>query len=58
MMHRGIVLAIVALPLFFYHGNAQDAPKGWHLLDYSQDAYNGISLNKAYTKAGTKPPNP
>jgi cell wall-associated protease len=60
MMHRGIVLAIVALPLFFYHGNAQDAPKGWHLLDYSQDAYNGISLNKAYTflKSRNKTPKP
>ncbi len=49
-MHRGIVLAIVVLPLFFYQGNAQsDAPKGWHLLDYSQDSFYGISLNKAYT---------
>ncbi len=48
-MHRGIVLAIVAMPLFFLHANAQsDAPKGWHLLDPSQDAYYGISLNKAY----------
>ncbi len=50
MMHRGIVLAIVALPLFFYHGNAQtEAPKGWHLLDYAQDSFYGISLEKAYT---------
>lgn len=50
MTHRGIVLAIVVLPLFFYQGNAQsDAPKGWHLLDYSQDSFYGISLNKAYT---------
>lgn len=48
-MHRGIALAIVVLPLFFYQGNAQtDAPKGWHLLDYSQDSFYGISLNKAY----------
>jgi subtilisin family serine protease len=50
MMHRGIVLAIVALPLFFYQGNAQyEVPKGWHLLDYSQDSFYGISLNQAYT---------
>ncbi len=49
-MHRGIVLAFVAWPLFFYVGNAQsDAPKGWHLLDLSQDSYYGISLNKAYS---------
>lgn len=50
MMHRGIVLAIVALPLFSYRGTAQsEAPKGWHLLDYKQDAFYGISLNKAYS---------
>src|SRR6478609_8218945 len=49
MMHRGIVLAIVALPLFFYQGNAQEAPRGWHLLDYAKDSFYGISLNKAYT---------
>ena len=49
-MHRGIVLAILALPLFFYQGHAQaDAPKGWHLLDFTNDSYYGISLNKAYT---------
>ncbi len=33
-MYRGIVLAIVALPLSFCQVNAQsEAPKGWHLLD-------------------------
>ncbi len=48
-MRRGIVLAIVALPLFFYQGNAQEAPRGWHLMDYAQDSFYGISLNKAYT---------
>ena len=49
-MHRGIVLAIVALPLFFYQGNAQqEAPKGWHLLDYARDSFYGISLNNAYS---------
>ncbi|MEO8174864.1 MAG: S8 family peptidase [Sediminibacterium sp.] len=50
MMRRGIVLAIVAMPLFFYQGIAQsEAPKGWHLLDYSKDSFYGISINKAYT---------
>ncbi|NCI50781.1 S8 family serine peptidase [Sediminibacterium roseum] len=50
MMHRGIVLAIVALPLFFSEGNAQnESTNGWHLRDYSQDSYYGISINKAYT---------
>jgi cell wall-associated protease len=50
MMYRGIVLAIVALPLSFYHVNAQsEAPKGWHLLDYAKDSFYGISINKAYT---------
>ncbi|MES2005071.1 MAG: S8 family serine peptidase [Bacteroidota bacterium] len=59
MMHRGIVLAIVALPLFFYNGNAQtEAPKGWHLLDYAQDSFYGISLNKAYTFLKQKNKNP
>lgn len=49
-MHRGIVLAIVAVPLFFYQGNAQsETPKGWHLLDYSKDSFYGISINKAYS---------
>ena len=47
-MHRGIVLAIVALPLFF-HANAQsDIPKNWHLMDRNEDAFYGISLNRAY----------
>lgn len=50
MMHRGIVVAIVALPFFFYQGHAQtEIPKGWHLMDYAQDSFYGISLNKAYT---------
>jgi subtilisin family serine protease len=48
-MHRGIVLAIVALPFFFLQGNAQsDIPKNWYLLDSANDSYYGISLNKAY----------
>lgn len=50
MIYRRIVLAIVALPLFFYQGKAQsEVPRGWHLLDFSQDSFYGISLNKAYT---------
>lgn len=50
MMHRGIVLAIVALSLIFTRGNAQtESVAGWHLLDYKQDSYYGISVNKAYT---------
>jgi cell wall-associated protease len=50
MMHRGIVLAIVALPLFFYQGKAQsESTNGWHLLDYKQDSYYGISIDKAYS---------
>jgi cell wall-associated protease len=48
MMHRGIVLAIVATPLFFYANAQSDIPKNWHLLDRDQDAFYGISLNKAY----------
>ncbi len=27
---------------------AQEAPKGWHLLDAEKDGYRGISLNKAF----------
>jgi cell wall-associated protease len=50
MMHRGIVFAVVALPLFYYHANAQSqAPKDWHLLDLNKDSFYGISLDKAYT---------
>lgn len=50
MMRRGIVLAIVALPFMYQQGHAQtEAPRGWHLLDYAQDSFYGISLNKAYT---------
>ena len=49
-MMRRIVLAIVVLPLFFYQGNAQsEAPKGWHLMDFSRDSFYGISVNKAYS---------
>lgn len=61
MMHRGIVLTIVALPLFFYQGTAQtEAPRGWHLLDVKQDSFYGISLNQAYAflKQKNKTPKP
>jgi cell wall-associated protease len=61
MMHRGIVLAIAALPAFFLRAGAQsDIPKGWHLLDYAKDSFYGISLNKAYSflKAKNRPVRP
>lgn len=49
MMHRGIVLAIVALSLLSVSGNAQnESTNGWHLRDLKQDSYYGISVNKAY----------
>ncbi|HVZ24866.1 MAG TPA: S8 family peptidase [Sediminibacterium sp.] len=49
MMHRGIALAIAALPLLAFQSVAQTpAPNGWYLLDKNQDAYYGISLSKAY----------
>lgn len=43
-----IVLALLFLPFFIFFSNAQEAPKGWHLLDPIQDHYYGISLDKAY----------
>ncbi len=61
MMHRGIVLTIVALPLFFHQLAAQtEAPRGWHLLDVTQDSFYGISLNQAYRflKQKNKSPKP
>lgn len=48
-MHRGIVLAIVAQPLFFFANAQSDAPKNWHLLDLKKDSFYGISLDKAYS---------
>jgi len=47
-MHRGIVLALVVLPLSFLSANAQDVPKSWHLLDLKKDSFYGISLDQAY----------
>ncbi len=49
MMHRGIVLSVVAAPLFVVCSFAQSVPKNWYLLDRTQDAYYGISLTKAYS---------
>lgn len=58
-MHRGIVLAIVAWPLFFYQGMAQsDVPRGWHLLDYSHDSLYGISIHQAYQYLQSKHKSP
>ncbi len=47
-MYCRIVLAIVALPFFFLHGNAQENTRNWYQLDYAKDSVYGISLNKAY----------
>lgn len=49
MMNRiKIVLAFLLFPFFLFFSTAQEAPKGWHLLDQIQDHYYGISLDKAY----------
>ncbi len=51
------VLAITSLLsiLFTVASNAQsEVPKGWHLMDYTQDSFYGISLNKAYQYLSTK----
>ena len=48
-MHRGIVLAILALLLYTNDSHAQsEIPKSWYQLDYATDSFYGISLNKAY----------
>ncbi|SKA05865.1 S8 family peptidase [Sediminibacterium ginsengisoli] len=47
-MRRGIVLSIVAVPLFFVCSHAQPVPKNWYQLDRGQDSFYGISLGKAY----------
>lgn len=44
-------LLIVLAHLFFLASFSQSVKpkvKGWHLMDYQQDGYRGISLNKAY----------
>jgi len=46
-MHRGIVLSVVAVPLFFFCSQAQNIPKNWYQMDHVQDSFYGISLNKA-----------
>ncbi|NCI45833.1 S8 family serine peptidase [Sediminibacterium sp. WSJ-3] len=58
-MHRGIVLAVVALPLFSLRSIAQsDVPKDWYQLDPKKDAFYGISLDKAYSFLKEKNKNP
>lgn len=48
-MIRGILLTLLFFIQFTHFSFAQtDVPRGWHLLDYDQDSYYGISLNKAY----------
>jgi subtilisin family serine protease len=39
---------VISSLFIFSFINAQDVPKGWHLLDFKSDTYYGISLNKAY----------
>ena len=54
--------ATLALLVIGFVGTAQqdkkeksaDIPKGWHLLDKTQDGFQGISLNKAYEFIQTK----
>ena len=43
-------LALAIIPALFSIESlcAQDVPRGWHLLDESQDQHYGISLSKAY----------
>ena len=44
------LLALAIIPSFvaFESVSAQDVPRGWHLLDETQDQHYGISLSKAY----------
>ena len=46
-MRKGYFL-LFTFYFFSFSTNAQDIPRGWHLLDYSTDSFYGISLNKAY----------
>ncbi len=48
MTKHGIALAFLFLLLNSTITHAQSAPRGWHLLDETQDHFYGISLNKAY----------
>jgi hypothetical protein len=54
-MTRGILLALLFFTHFTHLSFAQsDVPRSWHLLDYDQDSFYGISLNKAYQFLSTK----
>ena len=48
MNRLSIVFALISIALISHTVSAQDAPKGWHLLDPIDDHYYGISLDKAY----------
>ncbi len=48
MNRLSIVFALLSFSLISHTVFAQDAPKGWHLLDPIDDHYYGISLDKAY----------
>jgi subtilisin family serine protease len=48
MNRLSIVFALISISLISHTVSAQDAPKGWHLLDPIDDHYYGISLDKAY----------
>lgn len=54
-MIRGISLTLFFFVQFTHFIFAQsDVPRGWHLLDYAQDSFYGISLNKAYQFLSSK----
>ncbi|MCX6206135.1 MAG: S8 family peptidase [Bacteroidetes bacterium] len=48
MKRLSIVVALFCISFISQTLSAQDAPKGWHLLDQIDDHYYGISLEKAY----------
>ena len=48
MKRLSIVVALFSISFISQTLLAQDAPKGWHLLDQIDDHYYGISLEKAY----------
>jgi cell wall-associated protease len=47
-MRFSLALAIIPTLFSIEQLCAQDVPRGWHLLDESQDQHYGISLSKAY----------
>ncbi|MDE3236353.1 MAG: S8 family peptidase [Bacteroidota bacterium] len=57
-MKKTIVLLACCFSLASFGYAQKDVPKGWHLMDVSQDSLYGISLNKAYQflrEKGRKP---